>query len=256
MIKQIKAELQTFVLAVQFLTRVPIPAGSAYTAERFATSARHYPLVGILIGCVSALVYVAGHMIWPALIAVLLSTAVSMLLTGGFHEDGLADCFDGIGGGTNRQRALEIMKDSRIGTFGMLAAVVVLALKISALTLLDATSVVYLLVASHALSRLSSVVVIATSHYARHDGSGKPISTRITRTGLFYAVLVGAACGALLFFRLSPEVLGAALLGLLLTHVGIRLYFERKLGGYTGDCLGATQQVSEVGIYLGALACQ
>lgn len=256
MIKKIKAELQMFVLAVQFLTRVPIPAGNAYSPERFAASARHYPLVGVLIGCFSALVYLAGYMVWPALIAVLLSTAASMLLTGGFHEDGLADSFDGIGGGANRQRALEIMKDSRIGTFGMLAAVVVLALKISALTLLDATSVIYLLVAAHALSRLSSVVVIATSNYARHDGTGKPISTGITLTGLLYAMLVGAACCALLFFRLSPEVLGAALIGLLTAHVGIRLFFERKLGGYTGDCLGATQQVSEVGIYLGALACQ
>lgn len=252
----LKSELNSFLLAVQFLTRVPVPASVNYSAEHFAGSVRHYPLVGIFIGTFAAGVYFVANAFWPPVVAVIVSSAASILLTGAFHEDGLADMFDGIGGGTTPERALEIMKDSRIGTYGMLAAVIAFSLKISSLTLLSEEMVVVTLVAAHGLSRLSSVVVIATSRYVREQGKSKPVATGSSRAGLLYAFAVGGICCAGLFLCLSPVVMVAALGGLLVGHISARFIFERKLGGYTGDCLGATQQFSELGIYLGVLACR
>lgn len=251
----IDREWQTFLLAVQFLTRIPLPAGAAYSASRFADSVRYYPLVGLLLGAFAAVVYYLVALLWPPVIAALLSTAATILITGAFHEDGLADTFDGISGGLTPERSLEIMKDSRIGTFGMLAAVIVLATKVAALAAMPVPAVLILLIAAHALSRLSCVLVIATSSYARGDASAKPVARSIDASGLLFATASALPGCALLYVVVSPIVMWAALGGMVAGHLAIRWYFERKLGGYTGDCLGATQQLSETGLYLGALAC-
>ncbi|MEM7281768.1 MAG: adenosylcobinamide-GDP ribazoletransferase, partial [Pseudomonadota bacterium] len=250
-----KSEFFTLVLAIQFLTRLPVSMDGAFSPERQSASVRHYPLVGVFIGLMAAGVFWGLQLVFPLYVSVILSTGLTVLLTGAFHEDGLADTFDGVGGGLTPQRTLEIMKDSRIGTYGTLALIVVLVLKVGALSALSPVAVVVCLIAGHGLSRWSAILVIASSNYVRDEGTGKPTAEGIDMGPLIYASVTGFACIALIGIALSPAAALAATLGLLLGHIFLRLVFERKIGGYTGDCLGATQQSSELGVYLGVLAC-
>lgn len=246
-----RGEVASFLLAVQFLTRLPINTETLYTPARMAGAVRYYPLVGSLVGAMCALVFWLAHLIFPVFISVLLSVAVGLLITGAFHEDGLADTFDGIGGGHTREHALEIMKDSRLGTYGTAALVCALAIKTSALISLPAALIPLALIAAHGLSRLSSVLVIATSQYVRAEGTGKPVAEGASAITLMVALATGAALLALWCMWQPALALLWAGGGLILGHIAIRLFFEPKLGGYTGDTLGAVQQVSEIGIYLG-----
>ena len=243
-----------FLLAVQFLTRLPIGSAQLYTPERMAASVRYYPLVGGLVGAFSALAFYLASFGFPVLVSILFAIAAGLLITGAFHEDGLADTFDGIGGGVTRERALEIMKDSRLGTYGTLALLTVLAVKVIALTALPLMLIPIALIAGHGLSRLSSILVIATSRYVRDEGTGKPVAGGISTGGLLIAGLTGLAFVAYCLAFYSPLALLWAGGGLLLGHCLMRLFFERKLGGYTGDTLGAVQQLSELGLYLGLVA--
>ena len=196
-----------FLLAVQFLTRLPIGSAQLYTPERMAASVRYYPLVGALIGAFSALVFYLATFVFPAPVAILFAIAAGLLITGAFHEDGLADTFDGIGGGLTRERALEIMKDSRLGTYGTLALVIGLALMFGAHMELPITVVPIALIAGHSLSRLSSILVIATSSYVRDEGTGKPVAGGISATGLFVGGLTGLAVVAFWWASYPPVAL-------------------------------------------------
>ncbi|NQY13355.1 MAG: adenosylcobinamide-GDP ribazoletransferase [Henriciella sp.] len=249
-----RGEAATFLLALQFLTRLPVQSEGLYTPARMAASVRYYPLVGLIIGGVSAAVFWGAYQVFPILIAVLLSMAASLLLTGAFHEDGLADTFDGIGGGHTPEKSLEIMKDSRIGTYGSAALVMVLGLKAFALSAIAPAIIPIALVAGHCLSRLSSLMVIATSRYVRTEGTGKPVAEGASPISLFIATATVGGVIVLWLSLQSPLALAYALGGLMIGHLFMRLFFERKLGGYTGDTLGAVQQLSELGFYLGLLA--
>ncbi|MEM8769159.1 MAG: adenosylcobinamide-GDP ribazoletransferase [Pseudomonadota bacterium] len=248
-------ELAIFALAVQFLTRIPVPIDAGYSPERLAATPRYYPLVGVLVGLACGLVYllaVAGMTPLPAL---LLSIGTGLLLTGAFHEDGLADTFDGLGG-LDREQSLSIMRDSRIGTYGALAMGLVLATKVAALLALAPSLVVLALVVAHAVSRLSAVLVIASSRYVREHGTGKPTANGIGAGGLTVALLSGALMLTPLAVYNGTAAAFYALAGALLGHLFMRALFERRLGGYTGDTLGAVQQLSELGVYLGLLLWQ
>ena len=250
-------EIAKFALAVQFLTRLPIPAQIKFTPERMAGSVAYYPLVGLLVGALSAAVFWVAGLVLPLLVSIILAVAAGFLLTGGFHEDGLADTFDGIGGGLTRERALEIMKDSRIGTYGTLALVSCVALKVAALSALSQASpllVLGLLPAAHGLSRFSSVMVIATSRYVRDEGTGKPVARSSSARVLIIAGITAAAILAGLVWAGPPMLTLYGVIGLVAGHVLMRAFFEGKLKGYTGDTLGAVQQLSEIGFYLGVLA--
>lgn len=249
-----RSEAATFLLAVQFLTRLPIRADGLYSPERMAASVRYYPWVGALVGGLSALVFWGAHQVFPVLISVLLAMAATLLLTGAFHEDGLADTFDGIGGGHTAERSLEIMKDSRLGTYGTAALVFALALKAAVLVGLTPLMIPIALVAGHGLSRLSSLLVIATSQYVRAEGTGKPVAQGASAISLIIAAVAGGAIIAAWLMLQNPTALAFGMGGLVLGHFFMRLFFEAKLGGYTGDTLGAVQQTSEIGFYLGLLA--
>ena len=248
-----KNEGAIFLLAVQFMTRLPIASDKLYSPERLNAAARYYPLVGLLVGAISAASFWGLQFVFPIAVAVLLSVAIGLLVTGAFHEDGLADTFDGLGGGHTREQALTIMKDSRLGTYGTLALVIVLAIKVTTLSALPLAHIIVALVAAHGLSRLSSVIAILTSQYARETGTAKPVASGLSLVGAVVATTIGAATliGSAVFVPLTA--LGWACAGLVLGHIGIRLLYERKLGGYTGDTLGAVQQISELGFYLGWL---
>lgn len=246
---RLRDEAAAFLLALQFLTRLPVP-DPGYSPARMAASTRWHPAAGIVIGALVAAVWMAAAALLPPVVAMLAATAFSLRLTGCFHEDGFADACDGLGGGRTRAQALEIMRDSRLGTYGAAGLGMMLALKVATLSALG-PPVAAALVAGHAASRASAVAVIATATYVRDHGTGKPVAAGLGPGGLAFALATGLAPLALL----PPAAALGGVAGLVAGHVLMRRAFERRLGGYTGDCLGAVQQTSEAGFYLGLLAC-
>ena len=251
---RVREELAGFLLAVQLLTRWPIRSQAFITSARVTASTRYYPLVGAMIGAFSAGVFWLAHLVFPVSLSVVLATAASLLATGAFHEDGFADTCDGLGAGTTRERALEIMRDSRIGTYGAAGLGLMLAAKVLALTATPPGAIPWLLIAAHAASRSSAVLAIATSTYVRDAGIAKPVADAVAPDSLALALATGAAAACALLAAATPVVIVAGLGGLAAGHLVMRGVYERKLGGYTGDCLGAVQQTSELGMYLGVAA--
>ncbi len=250
--EDLKLEAQLFLLALQFMTRLPVPAGLPYSDDLSVRSAKYYPAVGIVVGAIGAAVLFLASLVLPLPVAVLLSMAATLLITGAMHEDGLADTADGLGGGGSPERTLDIMRDSRIGVFGFVTLGMVLALKAAALMSMPPAMAAILLVAGHGLSRMATVHIIATTRYARPSGT-KFAAPSITSDGyrwafstsllILIALLLGSGIGVAFF----------AILGCIALAQVLRLMFLRRLGGYTGDCLGGIQQMGELGVYLGAL---
>ncbi len=258
--------IKHFLLAIQFFTRIPITGKLAawvgFSPEMLRASAAHFAGVGWVVGGVAALVYASVDLLMPGgyapLIAACLSTVATVLLTGGFHEDGLADLADGLGGAQSRDRALEIMKDSRVGAFGAMALVLGLLTKIALLAALgafDAWQIVALIVASHVVSRALPMGLLAMlPHVGDAAGSkSKPLADSISASALWSNVLW---CFGLLAPILPTECAielvagcGAALMAW--TVMWWRL--AKRLQGFTGDALGATQQVCEIAFLFGVL---
>ncbi|MCF8176716.1 MAG: adenosylcobinamide-GDP ribazoletransferase [Burkholderiaceae bacterium] len=250
-----KRELEYFFAALRFFTRLPVPAWVGHTQHQLDHAARYFPLIGILIGGIGAGVTELVALVLPIDIAILLGMAATILATGAFHEDGFADSCDGFGGGWDKAQVLTIMKDSRIGSYAALGVGLILLTKWSALSELDADFgpplLALALIAGHAVSRLASTTLIFVLDYVREDASAKskPLAQRMAPRELAIAALTGLAPCLLLP---AGAVLVALALVALVTLLAAR-YFVRRIGGYTGDCLGATQQLSEVGFYLGLL---
>jgi adenosylcobinamide-GDP ribazoletransferase len=242
-----------FLLALQFLTRLPIP-DPGYTPERMARSPVWHPAAGVVIGALAGAAFWLASLLWPPAVAAIAATAFSLLLTGAFHEDGFADACDGLGGGSTRERALEIMRDSRLGTYGTAGLTLMLAGKIACLASLPLHAAPFVLIAAHAASRASSIVVLATAPYVRDHGTGKPVSEGMSAADLPLPLATAALALAPTALALGPAATLAGVAGLTLGHILMRRRFERRLGGYTGDCLGAVQQCSEIGFLLGLLA--
>src|SRR5574343_785967 len=150
----IRRELEYFFGAVRFFTRLPVPDWVGHSAAALNRSARYFPAVGLLVGGIGALVYLATLQLWPPPVAVLLSMAATIYATGAFHEDGLSDTVDGLGGGWDKLHILEIMKDSRVGSYGVIATALALLGRYALLAGLDPAAVPLALLAGHALSRL------------------------------------------------------------------------------------------------------
>lgn len=248
----LRRELEYFFGAIRFFTRLPVPAWVGHSAEALNRSARWFPAVGLVIGGIGALVYLAALQLWPQPVAVLLSMAATLYATGAFHEDGLADTVDGLGGGWDKARILEIMKDSRVGSYGVVATLLALLGKFTLLAALDSTLVPWALLAGHALSRFCAVTLLAGMDYVREDlqSKAKPLATRLSIGQLLFSWLF--VLTALAGLPIAKAVAGCALAAL--GTVWLAAKFKRWLGGYTGDCLGATQQVAEIAFYLGLLA--
>ena len=249
-----REECAALLLAVQLLTRWPVRSAGVFTEARLAASPRYYPLVGALVGALAGGVFWVAHLVFPASLALVLSTAASLLATGAFHEDGFADACDGLGGGATRERALEIMRDSRLGTYGAAGLGLMLAAKILALAAAPSGVVPWLMIAAHAASRSSAVLAIATSTCVRDTGIAKPVADAIHPGSLTLALVTGGAAICMLFAVTTPAAVLAGFAGAAAGHLAMRAAYERKLGGYTGDCLGGVQQTSEIGLYLGVVA--
>jgi adenosylcobinamide-GDP ribazoletransferase len=251
-------ELRRVLIALGYFTRAPIPAWVGWSEHELNRAARYFPLIGVVVGAVGALALLACAQLLPVPIAVALSMVCTLLFTGGFHEDGLADSADGFGGGYTRERVLEIMRDSRIGSFGAIALVLALLIKFSALieiARVSAMQAALALVIAHAASRGAGLLVMAMLPYARPDddqAKAKPVAQGIGPREWSLGVLLGTlpalvatAVGAMSAMRLLAMLAVCALVLLAATR-----YFRMRIDGYTGDCLGATQQVAEIGVYL------
>lgn len=244
-------EIPAFKLALQFLTRLPVTVAFSDTAMR--QSPRWYPAVGLVVGAVAGLVFVLGNLLLTAQLAVFLAVAAAVIVTGALHEDGFADACDGLGGVRPKERVLEIMRDSRIGAYGVIGLIFMIGTKGLALSAMPATDVFLVLIAGHTASRAAMVWVMASSDYVREKGAGSAVAGGIDRAALIVALITTGLALLPLVFCMRLEAIFCGLVGLVLAHYLMRRWYEPRLGGYTGDCLGAVQQCSEVGFYLGLL---
>ncbi|PUZ28110.1 adenosylcobinamide-GDP ribazoletransferase [Chitinophaga parva] len=251
-----KKQLQFFLAAVMFYTRIPVPRNMRHDTAQLNAATKYLPLIGWVVGGAAALALFVFSKVLPWPVAVLLSMALSLWITGAFHEDGFADFCDGFGGGWTKEKILDIMKDSRIGTYGMAGLLLVLLLKFCCLSQLSPVPALVALCVAHPLSRFVAVTVIYTDTYVRanEDAKAKPVSKGITAGGLAvaacFAFLPLAVC---LYWWYSMHLLlltGVLLVVLVLARWYMVRLMRRWIGGYTGDCLGAVQQVAEIMIYL------
>ena len=259
----IKHEWILLLVAVQFLTRLPVPLFKHYDPQWLHQSSRHFPAVGLLVGLLCAGVFWLSSLLFTPLVAAVLSTAFGIKLTGAFHEDGLADSCDGLGGGLTRERTLTIMKDSRLGTYGVLGLVSALLLKISLLTSMPIPMAVIALIIGHTASRLLCISLLSLLPYGGEieHAKAKPMAQQLTPLqGLLSSgwLLLAGLLVVLVFPNTVQQIgIGRWLLAIILALIAtdyMRRLLRRRLDGYTGDGLGATQQLSEIAVYIGLAA--
>lgn len=246
-----------------FYTRIPCPESINHSPEYLNKATRYFPLIGWIVGSVGFISIYIFNLIFPVEIAVILSMISGILLTGAFHEDGFADVCDGFGGGWQKQQILEIMKDSRIGAYGVIGLVLIFILKFYALTALlkisfpnlnNQISTLLLFITAHSVSRLAAISIVFSDQYVREDASSrsKPIAKSYSWKEVTGSFIFGLVPFIVLYLYQLQIIY--TLIPLLITRFLLSGYYRRWIGGYTGDCLGATQQVCEVVFYLSVIA--
>ncbi len=233
-------------LAIGFLTRLPVKTPALLPEGAMGRAMWAFPLVGAYIGALSAAVYLLTHRILPEWPSALLALAAGIILTGALHEDGLADCADGFGGGRDKERKLEIMRDSRIGTYGTLALILSIMLRAAAVAKFyhPATA----LFVAHCLGRTALPVMMRSLPPASPTGVAAAVGTPGWRS-VMIAVAIGLGFTVWFYGINSPSPLIAALLAI----VAMGCLAKRQIGGYSGDVLGATEQVVELSVLLAIL---
>lgn len=257
-----KKERDIFFTALMFYTRIPCPKDIDHNPDYLNKASRYFPLVGWIVGTVAFGAYCLFEYLISPEIAILFSMIASILVTGAFHEDGFADVCDGFGGGWNKEKILLIMKDSAIGAYGAIGLILLFMIKFYSIgesVILGKARephinvILLLFVSAHAVSRLAAISIVFTHEYSREDANSKskPIAQNYT-----WREVVGA-----FFFGLLPLFVLAffqwklllTLIPVFLMRVYLARYFQKWINGYTGDCLGATQQVCEVVFYLSTI---
>jgi adenosylcobinamide-GDP ribazoletransferase len=227
-----------FRTAASFLTRVPLHRDGDID---IAGSTPWFPVVGLLIGLVGGGVFALASEVLPPTVSAALALVVTALVTGAFHQDGLADIADAFGGGWDREQRLAIMKDSRHGTYGVMALVLSTAVQLSALASLTAAWGLAGLVAAHTLARSAVLGVLLTARPARSDGLGTDYAAGLRRGVVIAGAGVGVGITAL---ALGPWA-ALAVAAVMLTTCSVVVLAQRKIGGISGDVLGAIEQVAE-----------
>jgi adenosylcobinamide-GDP ribazoletransferase len=252
MFDRLLEEVRTFAHALTFYTRIPLNLSGSYSEQRLGRCSMYLPILGWLVGGVGALVFRGAQALFPDSMAIAFSMIATILLTGALHEDGLADFCDGFGGGWAKERILEIMKDSRLGTYGVIGLISILGLKWLSLSALDPDRIGLILIAAHSLSRLVAISFPLTLPYVGLSDASKSsaLGAPLSKSAFAFAVLTGLA--PLFFFRDFRLFLCLIPLALLRWLLGV--YLKKKIGGFTGDCLGAAQQLAELAFYLCILA--
>ena len=238
-------EIKIFLASVAFLSRIPVPLSPEFIKSIQHKTPRYYPYAGILIGGISSAIYLLLVQMFSHNISLLLSIASVIFVTGAFHEDGLMDFADGFGGGYGKEDILRIMKDPHTGTYGTVAIILALSIKYSVLSEMDPAVIPFVFIYAHSLSRFLAVSIIPFMDYARSSGKSSFLSGRMKYTHLifaFTAVLIPVILFQKIIFIMIVPVM-------FLPVLSFFFYIKRKIGGYTGDCLGALQQISEILIY-------
>lgn len=249
---RIKTEIQVFFTAVMFYTRIPCPKWVDHSAEYLNKATRYFPIIGWIVGGFSGAVYYFSFILFEPSIGIILSMITSVLLTGAFHEDGFADVCDGFGGGWTKTKILTIMKDSAIGAYGAIGIVLILLSKFFFLsyitTIMMPIEAAGIILCGHSVSRLAAASMIFSHDYVREDDSSKskPVAKKLSISNLIPVIIFGLAPLAIFqnFWLLI------IIIPIMSTKIYLGAYFKKWIGGYTGDCLGATQQVCEIIFYL------
>jgi adenosylcobinamide-GDP ribazoletransferase len=249
----IRTPLRIALTAVMFLTRIRVPAWVAHAPNDLARSTAYFPAVGVLVGAIGAGVGLLALQWWPPLIAAIAAVGATVRITGAFHEDALADACDGFGGGWTVPQVLTIMKDSRIGSYGAIGLLLVTVMRIGALSVIAAASpamFVAALITAHTLGRWSSLPLIAWLPYVSESDTSKskPFAASVTTGRLLGGSLTAAAVIVAAFS--DPLILVTLPVLAAVTTLLLGRYFRRRIGGMTGDCLGACNQAVEVVTYL------
>jgi len=247
-----KKELQIFLTAIMFYTRIPVPRWVNHDAGYLNKATKYFPLIGWVAGIVATLVFMATNYLFSPSIAIILSMAASVLLTGAFHEDGFADVCDGFGGGWTKEKILLIMKDSRVGAYGVIGLIFMLSAKFYLLSSFTASQLPFVLIAAHALSRWAAATFLLTHQYVREneDSKARPVAKQF----LVAHFLIASLFGILPLLLLKNVYVFLLIIPVYTMKIYLGWYFKKWIGGYTGDCLGATQQLCEIIFYLSLLA--
>ena len=234
--------------ALMFYTRIPLPSLSRADQSIQDHASRYFPLIGWLLGVICAGSFLVLNLLFTQEVSVLLATLIGIYTTGAFHEDGLADTCDGLGGGWDKQQILDIMKDSRVGTYGLIGLGFALILKLVLLAQLPVEYVALALLAANVLSRWYSVLVMRLMRYVRLDerSKSKPITKHFANKDFLVASLITVP--VLYFLLINGFWLACLTMGIPVLYLCLKL--KKWLGGYTGDTLGAVQQLSEIAFYL------
>lgn len=245
-------------LAVQFLTRLPVPGLSAVTPETakagLAKAVIWFPVVGGLVGALTAAALIAADHLWPRIVAVILALIVEARLTGAFHEDAVADFCDGFGGGMTPQRIHEIMKDSRIGSYGTLGMGLAVALRAALLVALPDALILPALIASAGFGRYLAVCLMAIiPPLVQTGGLAKDVGAQVG-AGQWLAASLLTLPFMVSLGMMTPVPLFGALVISLIFALWFRRILMRHLGGVTGDCLGFGVYVGQLLILLAAVS--
>ncbi|WP_343707436.1 adenosylcobinamide-GDP ribazoletransferase [Flavobacterium sp.] len=254
-----KKELHIFFTCLMFYTRIPCPKNITHHPDYLNKATRYFPFIGWIVGSISFLAFYLFSLFLSIEIAVILGIIASILTTGAFHEDGFADVCDGFGGGWTKEKILMIMKDSAIGAYGAIGLVLLFLLKFKLLSesiLLFTNNILLiflLFISAHSLSRLAAISIVFTHEYSRDDASSKskPIAKHYTWKEVFGSFFFGLI--PLIVFSYFDLKILLAIIPVFIARYFLARYFQKWIDGYTGDCLGATQQVCEVVFYLSIL---
>jgi adenosylcobinamide-GDP ribazoletransferase len=246
-----KREINIFFTALSFFTRIPFPQWAQFEKEYQHEAIKYFPLSGIIIGGLSGAVFYAANLLLPLNLSLILCMGFTVLFTGGLHEDGFMDVCDGFGGGWTKERILAIMKDSLIGAFGVTGLVFMVLSRFFGLQAIDAAEIPMVLMAAHSVSRLTATTFVNTHKYARVENSKASDYTQRISTG---NMLVAFLLGLLTMLFLPSYKYLIILLPVFLSKYLMGRYFNKWIGGFTGDCIGATQQVGELVFYISYIA--
>ena len=237
--------IDDFLVAAQFLTRFPVPR-VRFDPDSLSRAAKFFPVVGLIIGLgASVLQRIAAPHLSHPLVALLVLTFL-VLITSGLHENGLADTADGFGGGWNREQVLTILRDSRIGSFGALALVLSVLARFLLLSSLPVNRFTAFIVSAHVLCRWTTLPLSYFLAPAREsDGQGARIAQKISPASLLICTLLSFA---IVFYFMRTEFWIPVLVAPVITALSGQ-YYSRRIGGVTGDCFGATNQLTEIAVY-------
>lgn len=248
--KKLNKEYHRFWAAVSFYSRLPVPKHVDYSYSQHGEASKYLPVVGLIISTITALFFFATENFIHKSISLIFIFLLNALLSGLIHEDGLSDFLDGFGGGWNKEKILAIMKDSSVGAFGVSGLILLYGLKFALLLEIENNLIPIAIITSGVLSRSNAVSLMFDMNYARVEKSkSSGMVKRITIYELIFIII----CGISPLMIIKNYLVSLIVLCLLIFRFWVKAYMNKWIQGYTGDCLGFVQQLSELVIYFGLL---